>query len=238
MAIRFDDRIETNVAGDVLITGEQVGINPTNDSITIGSDFDFKLYVGTYVYAYDTQATSIKVLSDLPNVINKVNTDLLAVTSDVLKPAVNRLTDVINANKNIIIDTNKRFFGYSMITGTEQLNNYLKNISNKDYTLPLITLLSAPIKLSTDDTGGGLYYSTKNDAYYGTDLVVIPKDTLICIMSTNNVPECSFTDVDGLHNMGVLDKNIQILSMPVSADSINNNFETRIANIESLLALK
>lgn len=238
MAIRFDDRIETNVADDVLITGEQICISSTDDSITIGSDFDFSLYVGTYVYSYDTHAVSIKVLSELPDVINKANIDLLAVTSNVLKPAVNRLIDVINANKNIIIDANKRFFGDSIITGTEQLNNYLKNISNKGYTLPLITLLSAPIKLSTNDTAGGLYYSTQNDAYYGTDLAVIPKDTLICIMSTNNILEYDFTDVSGPHNMGVLDNNIQILSMPVSADSINNNFETRIANIESLLALK
>lgn len=66
MAIRFDDRIETNVAGDVLITGEQIGISDGNDSIKIGTDFDFKLSIGTYLYSYDTQAASVKVLSELP----------------------------------------------------------------------------------------------------------------------------------------------------------------------------
>lgn len=238
MAIRFDDRIETNVAGDVLITGEQIGISNEQDPIKIGTDFDFRLTIGTYIYAYDTQATSINVLSDLPEVINKVNNDILAVTSDVIKPAINTLTAVINNKKQISINTDKALFGHTLITGTEQLNDYLKNISNQDYTLPLITVLSAPIKLSTNDTDKGLYYSTKNDAYYSTNLTLIPKDTLICIMSTNSLFVYTFTDNEGLKTMGVLDSNIQILSMPVSADSIHNNFETRIANIESLLALK
>lgn len=83
-----------------------------------------------------------------------------------------------------------------------------------------------------------MYYSTKNDAYYGTDLRIIPKDTLICVMSTNSLSVYDYTDNNGLQYMGVLDNNIQILSMPVSTDSIHNNFETRIANIESLLDLK
>lgn len=238
MAIRFDDRIETNVAGDVLITGEQIGISDGNDSIKIGTDFDFKLSIGTYLYSYDTQAASVKVLSELPQVINKVNNDLLSVASSVLRPAVTQLNTIINNNQKITINTNKKFFGDTLITSTEQLNNYLKNISNKDYTLPLITVLSAPIKLSTDDTENGLYYSTKNDAYYGTDLTVIPKDTLICIMSTNTLFVYDFNSNGEIGHMGVLDENIQILSMPISADSIHNNFETRIANIESLLALK
>lgn len=238
MAIRFDDRIETNVAGDVLITGEQISISSKNNSIKIGTDLNFKLNVGTYTYAYDIKATSINVLSDLPNVISKVNDDVFCVTSNVIKPAINQLTDIIYNSKKITINTNKRFFGDTLITGTEQLNDYLKNISKEDYTLPLITLLSAPIKLSTNDTNNGLYYSTKNDAYYGTDLAIIPKDTLICVMSTNSLFVYDYTDNDGLQHMGVLDNNIQILSMPVSADSIHNNFETRIANIESLLALK
>lgn len=89
MAIRFDDRIETNVAGDVLITGEQISISSKNDSIKIGTDLNFKLNVGTYTYAYDIKATSINVLSDLPNVINKVNDDVFCVTSNVIKPAIN-----------------------------------------------------------------------------------------------------------------------------------------------------
>ena len=265
MAIKFDDRIETNVAGDVLITGEQISISSKNDSIKIGSDFEFSLSIVDNTYAYDTQATSIRVLNDLPDAINKINNDLIGVTSEVIKPAIDLLStsiidlaeffneqiitfdnkvDTLNNQVNTIlsngvitINTNKKFFGDTLITGTSQLNDYLKNLDS-NITLPLITLLSAPISLSTKDTEGGLYYSTKSDAYYGTDLTIIPKDTLICVMSTNNISERNFGTYDDAHFMGVLDKNIQILSMPVSADSIHNNFETRIANIESLLALK
>lgn len=233
MAIRFDDRIETNVAGDVLITGEQIGIDPDNNTIRIGSDETYSIYINSYVYKFLRTSTEVNNLNELAKAIVKVDNDIYKLTTNVVKPAIEELS-----KKTLTIKTNERFFGDNLITSTSELNNYLFNIRKGDNTLPLITLLSAPIKLSTQAIGGGLYYSTKRNAYYGTDLTSIPKDTLISIISTNNVNEVSYTDGDSIINMGVLDSNIQILSMPVSADSIHNNFETRIANIESLLALK
>lgn len=237
MAIRFDDRIKTNVAGDVLITGEQIAVSTNNSIIKIGTDETFNINIGGNIYKFSKLSTEIQTVNELPKALANIENTIFSLTTKVIEPAFNDLNNSLN-NLGITINTNKKFFGDTLITSTEQLNNYLKNISNKDYTLPLITVLSAPIKLSTDDTENGLYYSTKNDAYYGTDLTVIPKDTLICIMSTNTLFVYDFNSNGEIGHMGVLDENIQILSMPISADSIHNNFETRIANIESLLALK
>lgn len=233
MAIRFDDRIETNVAGDVLITGEQIAVSDDNSTITIGSDETYSIYLNSNSYNFLRTSTKVNNLNELAKAIVKVDNDIFKLTTNIVKPAIEELN-----RKTLNINTNKRFFGDTLITTTSELNNYLFNIREGDNTLPLITLLSAPIKLSTQLIEEGLYYSTKGDAYYGTDLTSIPKDTLICIISTNSVSEESYTYGDSTIKMGVLDSNIQILSMPVSADSIHNNFETRIANIESLLALK
>lgn len=233
MAIRFDDRIETNVAGDVLITGEQIAVSDDNSTIKIGSDETYSIYLNSNSYNFLRTSTKVNNLNELAKAIVKVDNDIFKLTTNIVKPAIEELN-----RKTLNIKTNEKFFGDTLITTTNELNNYLYNIREDDNTLPLITLLSAPIELSTQVTGGGLYYSTKSNAYYGTDLTSIPKDTLICIISTNKVIEESYTDGDSISTMGVLDQNIQILSMPVSADSIHNNFETRIANIESLLALK
>lgn len=233
MAIRFDDRIETNVAGDVLITGEQIAVSDDNSTITIGSDERYSIYLNSNSYNFLRTSTNVNNLNELAKAIVKVDNDIYKLTTKVVKPAIEELS-----RKTLTIKANERFFGDNLITSTSELNDYLFNIRGGDNTLPLITLLSAPIKLSTQLTSEGLYYSTKINAYYGTNLTSIPKDTLICIISTNNVSEEVYTDGDSIINMGVLDSNIQILSMPVSADSIHNNFEKRIANIESLLALK
>lgn len=233
MAIKFDDRIETNVAGDVLITGEQIAVSDDNSIIKIGTDKDIDIYTDSGPYNFILTSTNIKTVNELPKAIDKVEKSILDLTTQVIKPAL----ETFKTN-HLNINTNERFFGNTLITSTSELNDYLFNIREGDNILPLITLLSAPIKLSTQPTDEGLYYSTKSNAYYGTNLTSIPKDTLICIISTNNVREESYTYGDSTSRMGVLDSNIQILSMPVSADSIHNNFETRIANIESLLALK
>lgn len=233
MAIRFDDRIETNVAGDVLITGEQIAVSDDNSTIKIGSDETYSIYLNSNSYNFLRTSTKVNNLNELAKAIVKVDNDIFKLTTNIVKPAIEELS-----RKTLNIKTNEKFFGDTLITTTNELNNYLYNIREGDNTLPLITLLSAPIELSTQVIGGGLYYSTKSNAYYGTDLTSIPKDTLICIISTNEVIEESYTDGGSISTMGVLDENIQILSMPVSADSIHNNFETRIANIESLLALK
>lgn len=233
MAIRFDDRIETNVAGDVLITGEQIAVSDDNSIIKIGTDETIHINTNNGFYNFILTSTNIKTVNELPKAINKVEKSIIDLTTRVIKPVLE------NFKSNYLsINTNERFFGDTLITSTSELNDYLFNIREGDNILPLITLLSAPIKLSTQVTDEGLYYSTKSNAYYGTDLTSIPKDTLICIISTANVLEESYTYGDSISKMGVLDSNIQILSMPVSADSIHNNFETRIANIESLLALK
>lgn len=232
MAIRFDDRIKTNVAGDVLITGEQIGITSDNDTIIIGTDETYSIYAHK-PYDFIRTSTKINNLEELGKAIIKVDNDIFALTTRIIKPAIEDLS-----KKIVDIKTNDNLFGNTLITTTSELNNYLFEIREGSYTLPLITLLSAPIKLSTQVVSEGLCYSTKTNAYYGTDLTSIPKDTLICVISTNNVSEERYTVADGIAKMGVLDHNIQILSMPVSADSIHNNFEARIANIESLLALK
>lgn len=233
MAIRFDDRIETNVAGDVLITGEQIAVSDDNSTIKIGSDETYSIHLNSNSYNFLRTSTKVNNLNELAKAIVKVDNDIYKLTTKVVKPAIEELS-----RKTLTIKANKKFFGDNLITSTSELNDYLFNIKDGDITLPLITLLSAPIKLSTQITSGGLYYSTKSNAYYGTNLTSIPKDTLICIISTDNVSETRYTDGDSITNIGVLDSNIQILSMPVSADSTSNNFETRIANIESLLALK
>lgn len=233
MAIRFDDRIETNVAGDVLITGEQIAVSDDNSIIKIGTDKTIGIYTNSGAYNFILTSTNIKTVNELPKAIDKVEKSIINLTTQVIKPALENFK-----SNHLNINTNERFFGSTLITSTSELNNYLFNIREGDNILPLITLLSAPIKLSTQLIDEGLYYSTKSNAYYGTNLTSIPKDTLICIISTNNVREESYTYGDSTIKMGVLDSNIQILSMPISADSIHNNFETRIANIESLLALK
>lgn len=230
MAIKFDDRIKTNVADDVLITGEQVAISTDNSIIRIGTDEHISIGSINKIYDFLTLSTKIETVNDLPNAIDKIAYDVVDLTKNVIKPAIENLN-----NKFFTINTNTKFFGDTLISGTSQLNDYLKNIK---LNLPLITLLSAPIKLSTQYTHNGLFYSTKFDAYYGTDLTIIPKDTLICVISTHDVDYNVFTNDKESCLMGILDSNIQILSMPVSTDSIPNNFETRIANIENLLALK
>lgn len=241
MAIRFDDRIETNVAGDVLITGNQIAVSDDGHKIEIGTEEPFIFSVGTKSYNFPRSFTSIRKLTDIPSAINNVNNNIFELTSSVIQAAINDLALNISSNVGITINTTDKFFGDSIITSTNELNAFLTTISTSDdegkpIPFPIIALLSAPIQI---DLNKGIVYSTKDLRFpYGTQ-VTIPKNTLICISTTSSgLPETNVEYNLSTYNVGVLSKRIQILSIPVSADSIHNNFETRIANIESLLALK
>lgn len=242
MAIRFDDRIETNVAGDVLITGDQIAVSK-GESINIGTDEIFDLLVGSKHYIFPRNITSIKKLIDIPDAIRVVYDNIFQLSSLVISSALNDLSTNINKGVNII--TTKKFLGDTIITSTADLNAALVNVPTEDFkgnpiNYPIITLLSAPIQLSTRYEDGGMFYSTSDNYFpYGTKLEIIPKNTLIYISTTTSIDTHEICDEHNVkYNMALLSDKIQILSMPVSADSIHNNFETRIANIESLLALK
>ena len=106
MAIRFDDRIETNVAGDVLITGEQIGIDPDNNTIRIGSDETYSIYINSYAYNFLRTSTKVNNLNELAKAIVKVDNDIYKLTTNVVKPAIEELS-----KKTLTIKTNERFFG-------------------------------------------------------------------------------------------------------------------------------
>lgn len=241
MAIRFDDRIETNVAGDVLITGDQIAVSNKNTSIPIGQDSTFNITIGTKDYPIIRSKNTIKKLEDLPDVLNNLDDAIYALSTKVIEPIINDVKDSINSG--VTINTISKFFGDTLITTTSEINNKLSNIVNDNQgnpiKLPLITLLSAPIRISTDYRNEDIFYTTDETYPYSTSLSIIPKNTLICVTSTNDLSTSVVKDnFNNKYNMFILSERIQILSMPVSADSIHNNFETRIANIESLLALK
>ena len=241
MAIRFDDRIETNVSGDVLITGDQIAISSRASEVTIGTDTSFDLYIDSTKYSCPRFSTSVKTLDNISDVIDKVYTEIFEVASNVIFPAIT------NNTKGVTINTSNNFFStIDTLDVATKVDAVLAKIStdenDKPIKLPLITLLSTPIILSTGYNPAEdycMFYTTNNMSYpYGTSLESIPKNTLVCITSTNPLSQTS-TNVNGKeYHIAALSERIQILSMPVSADDIHNNFETRIANIESLLALK
>lgn len=241
MAIRFDDRIETNVAGDVLITGNQIAVSSNNTKVTVGTNTTMTFIIGTKDYVVPFITKDVTTLDTIPDAIKNVQADIYEISTKVIKPITEKLTSISDnlSNNNITINTTDKFFKDTLITGTEQLNNLLSSISTHDIegkpiAFPIITLLSAPIQISPDND---LVYSSSDLDYpYGRN-ITIPKNTLIAISTTSKIPEATITINESSNTVGVLSKNIQILSMPVSADSIHNNFETRIANIESLLAL-
>ncbi len=241
MAIRFDDRIETNVAGDVLITGNQIAVSIEGDNVNIGTDEKYILTVGTKNYEFPRNSISIRTLTDIPKALNDIYNDIFGLSSLVISSALNNLTS--NSN-GVTIITNKKFLGDTIITSTSDLNTLLNNMSTEDYegnpiNFPIITLLSAPIQLSTRYENGGIFYSTNDNFFpYGSKLEIVPKNTLICITTNSTLNSHEVYDSNTKYDMALLSDCIQILSMPVSADSIHNDFETRIANIESLLALK
>lgn len=241
MAIRFDDRIETNVSGDVLITGNQIAVSSKNTSIEIGQDSTFNITIGTKDYPIIRSKKVIKKLEDLPNVLNNIDDDIYALSTKIIEPIINDVKESINSG--VTIDTISKFFGDTLMTTTSEINDKLSKITNDNrgnsINLPLITLLSAPIQISTDYREEDIFYTTDANYPYSTSLSIIPKNTLVCIISTKDLDkQVVKDDLSNKYNMFILSERIQILSMPISADDIHNNFETRIANIESLLALK
>ena len=234
MAIRFDDRIKTNVAGDVLITGEQIAVSTDNRILEVGTSITLDFTIGTEDVNFSLTTNNVTTLDTIPDVIGKTQNDIYRLTTNIIRPIIDKIN---NIKTDINIDTTKKFFGDKLIVSSTDLNNIITNIStdiNNPIKFPLITLLSAPIKLNLND---GIAYSTIDIEFpYGTN-TIIPKNTLVYITTnstfTNNI--IKYNDVS--YNVIAMSQNIQILSMPVSADSIHNNFETRIANIESLLAL-
>lgn len=239
MAIRFDDRIKTNVAGDVLITGEQIAVSTDNRILEVGTSITLDFTIGTEDVNFSLTTNNVTTLDTIPDVIGKTQNDIYRLTTNIIRPIINKINNIKTNINNINVDTTKKFFGDTLIVGSKELNNIITNIStdiNNPIKFPLITLLSAPIKF---DLNQGIIYSTKDIEFpYGTN-TTIPKNTLVYI-STN----AGFTPYNIIYsgitynNVIPMSQRIQILSMSVSADSIHNDFETRIANIESLLALK
>lgn len=235
MAIRFDDRIKTNVAGDVLITGEQIAVSTDNSIIKIGTDETFNINIGGNIYKFSKLSTEIQTVNELPNALANIENTIVSLTTKVIEPAFNDLNNSLN-NLGITINTTTKIFGDDEIVSPNKIVSMLKNINVR---LPLITLLSAPIVLSKDYEEGGIMYGTKIDSFPYPYLSYIPKNSLICIISTKDFDSFNVTDeYNNNYNMYSLSQNIQVLSMPVSADSIHNDFETRISDIENLLSLK
>ena len=237
MAIRFDDRIETNVAGDVLITGEQISVSTNNNILEIGTNTSLKFEIGTEIIDFNLNTHDIATLNTIPNAISDAYVKIHHLASDVISPIVNKIN---SNNNNITINTTDKFFGDTLIASSADLENCILNISTYDNNgnpikFPLITVLSAPIKINFNE---GIAYSTKIlDFPYGTD-TLIPKNTLVCVTTSSGFTPWDFLYNNVHYNVFAISERIQVLSMPVSADNIHNNFETRIANIERLLALK
>lgn len=243
MAIRFDDRIETNVAGDVLITGNQIAVSDDGQKIEIGTYFtdstvdvhsvNRDVFINSDKYTISRDIVNITKLSDLQKAINQINENNLYITTSLIGQVIANST-----NDNVTIDTNNLLFGNLEISSKEKLDEVFAKIP----VVPLIVTLSCPIHLSTG--GSSLHYATSNDLYAGSKFNEIPKGSLICVLSTKDLPQEELTtEYTGLtfeqdRHVYLLKDNIQILSMPLSADSIHNDFETRIAKIESLLTLK
>lgn len=241
MAIRFDDRIETNVSGDVLITGNQIAVSDDGQKIEIGTytpdgtldvhSVNRDVFINSDKYTISRDVVKVTKLSELQKAINQINENNLNITTSLIGNVIN-----FSTNDKVAIGTDNLLFGNLEISSKEVLDEVFKKIN----VVPLLVTLSCPINLSTGDHS--LHYATEHNLYAGADFKRIPKGSLICVLSTENLTLSELdTDYAGNgndRNVYLLKDNIQILSMPVSADSIHNNFETRIANIESLLALK
>lgn len=230
MAIRFDDRIETNVDGDVLITGDQIKIGTQTISLSIASN---NVSINDKLFSINGTNVDVDNLVDLPYAINTVNNCIIDITT--------KICDFIsrNADENKVnIDTTTKYFGDNLkITSADDLIEYISIIPK-----PLITFLSSPIVFSTHLGEGNIIYGTNVHPFGDPNIKMLPKNTLVYFFSTDT----HFESVKGTTELGVstyvqvmpLYDCMKVLSIPVSADDIHNDFESRISNIENLLALK
>lgn len=235
MAIRFDDRIETNVAGDVLITGDQIKIGTQTINLSISSN---DVSINNETFHIDGTNVIADKLVELPYAINKVNECIINIAT--------KICDFVsrNTNKNKVnIDTTTKYFGDKLkITSATELQDYIAGISTNLKEKPVITFLSSPIVFSTHVTNGNIIYGTMEHPFGNPNIKMLPKNTLVYLFSNDT----HLDNVEGVDTQGIstnvsvmLLKNfMKVLSIPVSADDIHNDFENRITNIENLLALK
>lgn len=235
MAIRFDDRIETNVSGDVLITGDQIKIDDNNRTTKLFISSD-DVYINNKTFHIDECNVLVDKLVELPSAINEINEYIINITT--------RIVDFVSTNnQKINIDTTTKYFGDKIkISSANELENYILDISTNLKEGPLITFLSSPIVFSTNLNNGNIIYGTLEHPFDNPNIKMLPKNTLVYLFSTDT----HLDKVKGIDALGIstyvqvmLLKNfMKILSIPISADDIHNDFETRIDNIEKLLALK
>ena len=230
MAIRFDDRIETNVSGDVLITGDQIKVTTQEEFLNINSA---DVFINNKTFHIDGTSVVINTLNTLPQAINKVNDYIIKITTEISDFIIS------NTNKNKVnIDTTTKYFGDKLkISSADELIECMGIIPK-----PLITFLSSPIVFSTHLGEGNIIYGTDTYPFGDPNIKMLPKNTLVYVFSTDT----HFESIEGTTELGVstyvqvmpLKNFMKVLSIPVSADDIHNDFESRISNIENLLTLK
>lgn len=228
MAIKVDDRLKSNVSDGILTTGDQIAISTNTDNHKISTlktsisinDKKYNLAIAT---EYD-----LTTVNDIPNIINYVNDTIITLTSNLIETPI--IDNIKASNYSISFDNNTDYFGVSTITNIDDLHNiFLGTFHNNDIKFPLVTLLSAPIEINL--INNGLIYSTEYNPY--KSLKIIPKNSLVCVLSTTHLNVATVDD----YNIWPIDKCIQILSIPTSANTSDNDYETRISNIEKLLSL-
>ncbi len=233
MAIRFDDRIETNVDGDALIIGEQIKVGADKAYLNISSG---GLLINDKEFRIDGTKVAVDRLDALPDAIDRVNEHIINITTNI--------ADFISKDiVKIDIDTTTKYFGDELkISTATDLKDYIRKVNRDFNTKPLITFLSSPIVFSTNLKTGNIIYGTNVHPFGDPSIKMLPKNTLVYLFSN----DVNLRPVKGVDDLGVstyvdvlpLCNFMKVLSIPVSADDIHNDFEIRISSIENSLALK
>ena len=204
-------------------------------NLSIGSK---DVLINDKTFRIDGTNVVVDKLVDLPYAINTVNDCIINIAT--------KIGDFVsrNTNKNKVnINTRTKYFGDKLkITSSNDLENYITNISTNLKENPVITFLSSPIIFSTHVTDGNIIYGTAQHPFGNPNIKMLPKNTLVYLFSNDtHLDNVEGVDAQGIStNVSVMQLSnfMEVLSIPISADDIHNDFENRITNIESLLALK